>query len=105
MSTPPTTASEIDNEEYFGIESPSNIHKPRLFQFQKDLRPAGTAARCWRGPQLRGSQPEFPHPAGNVVAKKVRNNRERELLLPAAFECARGPCRDPHRLLQYPGNR
>ena len=37
MSTPPTTASEIDNEECLGIEPPSNIHKLETFEIPKSL--------------------------------------------------------------------
>jgi hypothetical protein len=37
MSMPPTTASEIDNEEYFGIGPPSNIRKPETSELTKAL--------------------------------------------------------------------
>jgi hypothetical protein len=38
MSTPPTTASEIDNKEYFGIgPPPSNIRKPEISEITKAL--------------------------------------------------------------------
>jgi hypothetical protein len=37
MSMPPTTASEIDNEEYFGIGPPSNIRKPETSEITEAL--------------------------------------------------------------------
>jgi hypothetical protein len=60
MSTPSTTASEIDNEGCFGVERQSNIHKLGTSEIAMALN----QAPCKTLKLPPAPQPHFPQPCG-----------------------------------------